>query len=172
MTAALERLTDVETWEGEHLSELALSCIADAQDVIDPVARVHADSCGACMMRIGAMALESHDVGAALRVARDVAPAVVAKPAVRFPTMLVAAAAGLAFATGAPAMLDGLPRVVTLLFAAPRMVPVMTTSLVALFKSVSSGPNGAAISVVTTFTLALIGLAIARASRGSQGASS
>jgi len=152
----------MEIWDGDHLSELALSCLADAQDVIDPVARVHAESCATCMMRIGEMALESHDVGAALKVAREMRQP--AKSAHRFPTLLVASVAGIAIVCGVPAMLDSVPRAVTWVFAAPHMVPVVTTSLVALCKSFASGTSGAAVSVVCTFTLALFGYAIARAS--------
>jgi hypothetical protein len=138
-----DKLSEQETWEGEHLSELALSCLADGQDVIDPVARVHAESCAECARRVGAMALESYDVGAALRRGKELA----ARPAAaahRFPTVLVAAAA---------------------VFAAPRTVPILTSSFVALTESLGSGPSGAAVSLVATFTLALIGYAVARASR-------
>ncbi len=157
----------MEIWDGDHLSELALSCLADAQDVVDPVARVHAESCATCMMRIGKMALESHDVGAALRVAREMSAkseAQTVKPAHRFPTLLVGVAAAVAVVCGAPAMLDGVPRIVTWVFAAPHVVPVLTTSVMALVKSFSSGPSGAAISLVSTFALAVFGYAIARAS--------
>jgi hypothetical protein len=153
----------MEIWDGDHLSELALSCLADAQDVIDPVARVHAESCATCMRRIGEMALESHDVGAALRVAHETSAAA---PRMRdgFPTLLVASAAVTAAVCGLPAMIDGLPRAVTWAFAVPRMLPAVTTSLVALAKSFSGGPSGAAVSLVCTVTLALVGFAIARAS--------
>ena len=159
-----DKLSEKETWEGEHLSEVALSCLADAQDVVDPVARVHAESCAECMRRIGAMALESREVGAALRVARQLS---IEKASHRFPTVLVAAAAMIAIACAAPAAIDGAPRLFAWLLAAPRMVPVLTTSLVAVGKTLGSGNTGAAISLVTTFTLALAGYAVARASRTS-----
>jgi len=147
----------MEIWDGDHLSELALSCLADGQDVIDPVARVHAESCAECTMRIGVMALESHDVGTALKIAKARAQA---KPSPAFPTLLVAAAAALAIGCAAPAFVDGMPRALDAAFAAPRVVPVVATAAVALTK----GSGGAALSLVGTFTLALLGLAIARAS--------
>lgn len=162
-----ERLSEAETWSGEHLSELALSCLADAQDILDPVARVHAESCAECMLRVGAMALESHDVGVALRVAKQI-EARAAAPTVathRFPTVLVAAAAILAIVCSGPALVESLPRAIAWAFAAPRMVPAVTTSVVAVAKSFSSGSSGAAVSLVATFTLALIGFAVARFSR-------
>jgi hypothetical protein len=163
------KLSDAETWDGDHLSELALSCLADAQDVIGPVARVHAESCAACMLRVGAMALESHDVGAALAVAKQIQAKERGEVVHRFPTALVAAAAAIAIATGVPMLLDSLPRAIAWAFAAPHIVPVVTTSLVAVARSFSS----AAVSLVVTFALALLGFAIALASRSrSQGVSS
>jgi hypothetical protein len=152
----------MEIWDGEHLSELALSCLADGQDVIDPVARVHAESCAACAMRIGAMALESHDVGAALKIAKARATETQAQPVRvhRFPTLLVAACTLLAIGCGVPALVEELPRALDWALAAPHVVPILTTMAVTLTK----GSTGAALSLVTTFTLALIGLAIARAS--------
>jgi hypothetical protein len=154
-----DKLSEKETWEGEHLSEVALSCLADAQDVIDPVAKVHAESCAECMLRIGAMALESHDVGAALNVARQM-KVHAAAPVHRFPTLLVAAAVVIAVAAGLPAFAENVPRLVSWTFDAPRFVTVITQSVVALGKGIS--PQ---ISMVATFTLALAGYAVARTSR-------
>ncbi len=165
-----EKLAEAETWDGAHLSELALSCLADAQNVVDPVARVHAESCAECMFRIGAMALEAHDVGAALAVAKQMNATEAAPSAVhRFPTLLVAAAALVAIATGAPTLVDSLPRAIAWAFAMPHIVPVVTTSLVTVTKSFSS----VNVSLVATFALALIGFTIARLSRSrSSGVSS
>jgi hypothetical protein len=158
------KLSEAETWEGDHLSELALSCIADAQDIVDPVAKVHAETCAECMVRVGAMALESVDVGAALRVARQLE--VQKAPVHRFPTALVAAALVVAAAAGLPAALDALPHALAWTFDAPRVASVVASSALALGKGVSPS-----ISLVATFTLALLGYAIARASREKRGVS-
>ena len=155
-----DKLSEKETWEGEHLSEVALSCLADAQDVIDPVAKVHAESCAECMLRIGAMALESHDVGAALNVARQMKVKTAPVSVHRFPTLLVAAAVVIAVAAGLPAFAENVPRLVSWTFDAPRFATVITQSLVALGKGIS--PQ---VSMVATFTLALAGWAVARSSR-------
>jgi hypothetical protein len=154
-----DKLSEEETWEGEHLSEVALSCLADAQDVIDPVAKVHAESCAECMLRIGAMALESHDVGAALAVAQQM-KVKHAAPVHRFPTLLVAAAVLIALGAGLPALAEETPRLVSWTFEAPRFATVLTQALVALGKGIS--PQ---ISMVATFALALAGYAVARTSR-------
>jgi hypothetical protein len=116
------------------------------------------------MMRIGEMALESHDVGVALRLGREMSRFRRDGKVHRFPTLLIASAATVAVACGLPTVVDTLPRAVTWAFAAPRIVPVVTTSLVALVKSFSVGPSGAVVSLVSTFTLALLGYAVARAS--------
>jgi hypothetical protein len=158
-----EKLPEAETWEGEHLSEVALSCLADAQDVLDPVARVHAETCAECMLRVGAMALESHDVGAALVVARQMRVKQAA-PAHRFPTLLVAAAVIVALVAGAPA---AIPHVVSWAFSAPQLAAVVTTSAIALGKGMSSS-----VSLVATFALALLGFAVARFSREKTGVTS
>ena len=110
------------------------------------------------------MALESYDVGAALKVAKNLS---IAKAPHRFPTLLVAAAVVLASACGAPALLDALPRAAAFVFAAPRVLPVVTSSAWSVAKSLSTGSSGAAVSLVTTFALALIGWAVAHTSRTS-----
>lgn len=161
-------LEDAEAWEGAHPSELALSCMADAQDVVPVLVRAHVESCAECTLRLGAMALESHEVSAAMRVASELR-AHAPTPAHRFPTMLVAAAAVVAFVCAGPALVDAIPRAIAWAFAAPRIVPVLTTSAVALGESLSAGSSGAAMSLVTTFTLALVGYAVARASRQRSG---
>jgi hypothetical protein len=111
------------------------------------------------MLRVGAMALESHDVGAALNVARQVRVQSVAAVH-RFPTLLVAAAALIALAAGLPTAIDSLPSVVSWAFDAPRFASVFASMAIALGKGMS--PQ---ISLVATFSLALVGYAVARVSR-------
>jgi hypothetical protein len=154
----------MDMWDGEHLSEVALSCLADAQDVVDPVARVHAESCAQCTLRIGELALESHTVGSTLRLGRELARKKSVARVHRFPTVLVGVAATLAIACGAPAIIETLPNALAWAFAAPRIVPVLTTTAVAVARTLSSGPAGAAVSIASTFALALFGYAVARAS--------
>jgi len=120
---------------------------------------VHAESCAECTLRIGAMALESHDVGVALRLAKKLA--VQSAKAPRFPTVLVGAAVVVAAVCGAPAILEGLPGALAWIFALPHAVPILTTTFVAVAKNGSSS----AVSLAATFALALAGWAVARASR-------
>jgi len=153
------KLNRKESWDGEHPSELALSCLADGQlAVLEDDVRAHAESCAECTLRVGELALESHAVGAALMQLR--APA-----KHKFPIAMTIAAAAVALVCALPALIDGLPRLLPWVFAAPRLVPLLTTTLVALAHDLSSGAIGRAASVVSAATLCLIGLALARASR-------
>ncbi len=54
-------------WEGAHVSELALTAIADGQDaIVHPAARAHAESCDFCAGRMARSALLSAAVGLAV----------------------------------------------------------------------------------------------------------
>ncbi len=161
------KLTRKESWDGEHPSELALSCLADGQlDVVDPDVRSHTDGCTECTLRIGELAIESHAVGAALAPLRTADTARAAAKH-RFPIPMIAAAAAVALACGAPALLDGLPRTLPWVFAAPRIVPLLTASAVALAHDFSTSPIGRTASVASAALLCLIGFGIARVSRAS-----
>ena len=61
-------LADDLVWEGEHLSEIALTALGDGQDAIVPKkARDHAASCEACGALMGHAAIASMQVGHALK---------------------------------------------------------------------------------------------------------
>jgi hypothetical protein len=160
-----DQLRHEECWDGDHPSELALSCLADGQqDVVEARVREHVDGCGECTLRVGELALESHAVGDAL-VALRAAEARAATPAHRFPVKTTAIAAALALVCALPALIDGLPRLLPWIFAAPRLVPLLTTSAVAVAHDFGSSPLGRVVSVASAATLCLIGFALARATR-------
>jgi hypothetical protein len=155
------KLSRQESWDGEHASELALSCLADGQlDVIDADVHGHVEGCAECTLRVGELALESHAVGAALRSQTQAAGA-----PHRFPFAMTAAAALLALVCALPGLMDGLPRLLPWIFAAPRLVPLLTASLVAVAHDFGASPVGHAASVASAATLCLLGFALARASR-------
>lgn len=55
-------------WDGAHVSDVALTCIADGQEnVVDPGAVKHVDACEWCAGRLGRAALLSEAVSAGLR---------------------------------------------------------------------------------------------------------
>jgi hypothetical protein len=63
-----ETLDAALTWEGDHLSEVALTVLADGQDVmLTADALSHAGSCEACAMKLGELAELSIGFGDAMR---------------------------------------------------------------------------------------------------------
>ena len=156
------RLGRQESWDEGHASELALSCLADGQlDVVDADVRAHVDGCADCTLRMGELALESHAVGAAMAVMRAQAAPV----RHRFPFAMTLVAAVLAVVCAIPGLVEGLPRLLPWIFAAPRLLPLLTASLVAVAHDFGASPLGRATSVASAAMLCLIGFALARASR-------
>jgi hypothetical protein len=63
-----ETLPRSVVWEGEHVSDLGLTALADGQDALLPEdASEHVDSCELCAGRLGRIALVSSAVGEAVR---------------------------------------------------------------------------------------------------------
>jgi hypothetical protein len=61
-------------WEGEHVSDLGLTVLADGQDALLPEgASEHVESCELCAGRLGRIALVSSAVGEAVRSAAPAA---------------------------------------------------------------------------------------------------
>lgn len=76
-----ERLPDELVWQDGHLSEIALTALADGEEAILPEqAAAHAAGCGACGAALGHAALLSLRVGEALREAPAPAVAQAALP--------------------------------------------------------------------------------------------
>jgi hypothetical protein len=68
-----ERLPRELLWEGAHVSELALTAIADGQEaILGDGAVEHVEACERCTSRLGRIALVSSTVGEALVHARGV----------------------------------------------------------------------------------------------------
>jgi hypothetical protein len=62
-----ETLDAALTWEGDHLSEVALTVLADGQDaMLTTDALVHASSCEACALKLGELAELSIGLGEAM----------------------------------------------------------------------------------------------------------
>jgi hypothetical protein len=90
-------------WEGTHVSDVALTAIADGQEsIVDPAAVEHAYACEWCSGRLGRVALLAEAAGRAVAIA-DPAPVSAAAPA-RAPVPWRALAAALV-----AAVLAGLP---------------------------------------------------------------
>jgi hypothetical protein len=69
-------------WDGEHLSDLAITALADGEEAILGAAVVaHMEACGDCAGRVGRAALLSSAIGEAVAVARPAAAPAVARAA-------------------------------------------------------------------------------------------
>lgn len=89
-------------WDGEHLSEIALTALGDGQDAIVPArARDHAASCDTCGAAMGHAAIASMQVGHAMRV-----PLAESVERVPVPWLAIAFALVLAIVGSAESLLD------------------------------------------------------------------
>jgi len=161
-------LPDDQLWqEDEHLTELALTAIADGElGLVTPKARGHVDDCDHCTARLGnqaLMALSMHEAlhhAPVLEVVAAPAPVRVARP---LPTvavifgLLVAVLGALPSLFQAPAWLADLPATLT------RVAPVTLRVAASLLKvaSVSSG-SLVVLWTVAAVVLAVLGMIVAR----------
>ncbi len=155
-------LPDDLVWEGEadadagadagamHLSELALTAIADGEEAILPAAaRAHVDACEACGRKLGEAAMLSSAIGAALRgaatapfTATVTATATVAvkavdsnRPRARLPIGAISAGLALALFGAIPMLLDLPSFVADARFFALRGIPVVLRGGVSVARS-------------------------------------
>ncbi len=128
-------------WENSHASDLVMSAMADGEESIlsqDIVAHVH--SCDACMMRLGATALETRGVTNAVQSVKPWLPATVLVPSKKratvqpIPLNAIFAALGLT-AVGAMPTLLALPhRLAELALTVQHAVPAMSHGGVQVFE--------------------------------------
>ncbi|HEY8039104.1 MAG TPA: hypothetical protein VIF15_04890 [Polyangiaceae bacterium] len=151
-------------WDGVHVSELALSALADGQEAILDVRAVeHVDACEWCAGRLGRAALVSATVGEALGEVA-IKPATASSPARAAARPLRALALGLAVA-----VLAALPTVPQLgsfvrfaLAFAARGVPVLARGGVALASSEAVRGALPTATLAASALLVVMGWAIAR----------
>ena len=160
-------------WEGAHVSELALTAIADGQEsIVEARAVEHADTCDWCAGRLGRAALLSEAVGHGVRTVRPVSSRAPAR-ATPTPWRALGAGIGVAMLAGLPALahLGSFIAYVTVFFS--RGVPVIARGGFALAtsESVRSGLPGA--TLAASALLVGMGLWIAKArSRPVEGSAS
>lgn len=154
-------------WDGAHVSELGITCIADGQEaIVDAEAVAHVDGCEWCAGRLGRVALLSEAVGqavAGVRSASSRAPARVAAGAWR------ALSAGIAVAilAGLPAIAHVGHFVAYLTAFVTRGVPVLARGGYALASSDAVARALPAATLAASALLVGLGLMIARSRSGS-----
>jgi hypothetical protein len=157
-----EKLPRDLVWDGAHLSDLALTSIADGQaTIVDAVAVEHADTCERCAGKLGRAALLSEAVGHAVGQVRPVSSRA---PARAMPKPWRALGAGLAVAmlAGLPmlAHLGGFLAYLRVFFA--RGVPVIARGGFALATSESVTHALPTATLVASALLVVMGLMIAK----------
>jgi hypothetical protein len=165
-----ELLPDDLVWEVEadapHLSEIALTAIADGEEAILPAdARAHAETCDACARKLGEAAMLSSAIGDALRASTStsISSAIESsRPRARLP--LGAIAAGLALALfGAIPMLLELPAYLSdARIYAYRGLPVVFRSGVSAARSAIFHDTTTMLTIASAFVLVVASLVLLR----------
>ena len=160
-----EKLPEDLVWDGGgHLSEVALTSIADGQESILPdAAAAHFASCSNCMQSMGDAALLSTRVAGLLATSAVAVSAAQSEqpPAFPIPVSAIAAAVLLA-AVGALPTITDLPMWISeASFLFTRTIPLFFRSGIALVRS--SGSLSPAVSYACAALLLMAGFAVTRA---------
>jgi hypothetical protein len=175
-----EKLPREVVWDGAHVSEVALTCIADGQErIVDAGAVQHVLTCEWCSGRLGRAALLSEAVTAGVRqaVAHGERSSAVASGAplraAPKPWRALAAGVVVAMLAGLP-MLGHLGHVATFLSVFfTRGVPVLARGGLALAANESVRGALPVATLGASALLVMLGLAIARSrSRSAEGSAS
>lgn len=169
-----------------HLSEVALSCIADGeQELIGRLALDHLDGCDQCAHRLGEAALLSINVGDEMLAAREqlavqpvvespivapeprIASPVPSRPRRPMPVAAIAAALLVAVVTAGPTLIDlfqSLPSTVAGLMST---APFLLRMLLTVAHTAPSGLGSAAplLQCASALVFVVLGLRVARAAR-------
>lgn len=161
-----QKLPDELVWDQEgHLSEIALTSIADGQEAILPeAAGAHFASCSACMQSMGSAALLSTRVAGLIAATSTTASAAQATdyvPAFPIPVSAIAAAVLLAAVGALPSITDLPMWISEASFLFTRTIPLFFRSGIALVRS--SGSLSPAVSYACAALLLMAGFAVTRA---------
>jgi hypothetical protein len=151
-----------DLWIDDHLTDAALSALADGQiGIVAEDACHHAETCAACSARLAELAVLGESIAVAL------APVAAERTATvrRFPVALVAAALALAALGAAPSI--GARSLAALSFATalPERVPQIAHVASLIAHALAAAPFAAALPFLVFAFLALSGAFIARSSR-------
>lgn len=157
-------------WEGAHVSDLALTAIADGQqEIVQPDAAAHAVACNFCAGRMARAALLSAAVGGAV-VALTPSRPVSRERALARPAPAPGKALVLGVAVAALAAIPSLPQFTSNLLEllacgkilTSHGIPVLVRGGVALATSESAGRALSIATAVSSVLLVMMGWAIAR----------
>jgi len=186
-----ERLAADVGWEASgHLSEVALSAVADGEDaLLDEGMRGHLDGCDACAERLGQVALRSADVAEAFGLvqartesvaahtesvaalaspARGVAAATVVRERRKVPWVAIAAAMAIALLGIAPSLLSAPDELAQTWSVVRKVAPSFVRLLPQAAARAWSGQRGAAVIVVWGLAAVLVATGFGIAKRASK----
>jgi hypothetical protein len=161
----IETLDAALTWEGDHLSEVALTVLADGQDtMLTADALSHAGSCEACAMKLGELAELSIGLGDAMhelpREALLAPQRVSTRPVAPAPRWAISVALVLAVVGVLPRVVDLPAHAVGLASLLSRDVPVVFRGALHLARSASAEVQRMALFVTLASALVLIATAL------------
>jgi hypothetical protein len=164
-----ETLDFALTWEGDHLSEVALTVLADGQDSMLSVdALAHAGSCEACAMKLGELAELSMGLGEAMgdlpKGALLAAEPVSSRAVAPAPRWAISFALVLAVVGVLPRIADLPAQVLGLGSLLARDVPIVFRGAVHLARSTSADVQRTAllVSLASAFVLIATALVVGR----------
>lgn len=161
-------------WEDDaHLSEVALTALADGEDAIVPErAHLHLAECEHCARKLGQLAVLSFEAGAAL-VAMEAAreAEALSRPRPKLPIFAMAAALIVAVIGALPTLRD-LPALLSQIkWLFSDGLPLVVDEVVHFFGSARTERTLAIVSVASTLFFVGVGVLIARSrARGASGA--
>jgi hypothetical protein len=164
-----EKLPREIVWDGAHLSDLGLTCLADGEvDILEKDAVVHADACDWCARRLGKTALLAEAVGAGVVAVEKARPSRAPARAAHKPWQALFAGVVVAMLAGLP-MLMHLGRTTSgIMLFFTRGVPVLARGGFAL--ATSQAVKGALpiASVAASALLVLMGMMIAGSAKAAR----
>lgn len=165
---------DVEA-DAAHLSELALTAIADGEEAILPAsAMAHVETCEACGRKLGEAAMLSSMIGAALRGAPSAATATAnatatktrdsGRPRARLPLGAISAGLALALFGAIPMLLDFPSFVADARLFALRGLPVVLRGGVSVARSGVFDRTASTLTIASAFVLVIASFFLLRRS--------
>jgi len=161
-----EKLPREIVWDGAHLSDLGLTCLADGEvDILERDAVAHADACDWCARRLGKTALLAEAVGAGVASVESVRASRAPARAAHKPWQALFGGVVVAMLAGLP-MLTHLGRTTTgIMLFFTRGVPVLARGGFALATSHSVQGALPIASIAVSALLVVMGLMIAASAK-------
>ena len=156
-----------DPFDGEHLSEVALSMIADGEDALVPIAaHTHLETCDRCAVKLGELALLSVSVADAMQIAtKSESFAPVSRSQRPVPVWAIAVGLVIALLGSGPALVALPAQLGGWLLAVPRALPSFLRSTVVVARALAEAlaDRGPVVPIAVACVMIIVGLLVARA---------